>query len=491
MFAPRSSLKTRILFLIGSVVVVLMLLISSVLLLQWRSNIMKKQTESAVAVSRTFAVTVIDAMIFEEKSVIQKEDLLSTYVENFIARLGTVRYVALFDANGAPILTRVQDAAMPGSVESGRVFSAMLDEGTIIRRDPQFGWILEADLALVSSGKVWGTAVIGFDAQSIRNEIQEVFFILLFATVVITSVVLLILFYSIQYLTSSLETLVQQIDKIDFISNVDVTLPVQNDEIGFLFSRFELMVDRLEYSKKELEQAQKQIYQAEKLASIGRLASGVAHQVNNPLNGIKSCLYAIQQEPFNAVQAKNYLDLINEGITSIETVVKKLLGFARQRSISEDVVDINESIMQVIRLFDLRLREKNIEITASLAEVICAVRIDTHLIQEVIMNLLLNSYDAVENGGAITITTGIDDQECVFIRIRDTGSGIQQADLKKIFDPFFTTKAEGTGTGLGLSVCLGIIESHGGHITVHSIPEMETNFTITLPQAPSHEITHH
>ena len=107
------------------------------------------------------------------------------------------------------------------------------------------------------------------------------------------------------------------------------------------------------------------------------------------------------------------------------------------------------------------------------------------------MNLLLNSYDAVGNGGIIQMATGNKSASSVFMRISDNGCGINQNDLKRIFDPFFTTKEVGTGTGLGLSVCMGIIESHGGTIEVQSIEGNGTSFTITLPRADADEITDH
>jgi signal transduction histidine kinase len=282
-------------------------------------------------------------------------------------------------------------------------------------------------------------------------------------------------------MTSSIERLVRAIDSIDFTSTSLVGLPQQQDEIGFFYQHFTLLQQRLEASKRDLQIAQKQVYQAEKLASIGRLASGVAHQVNNPLNGIKSCLYAIKQNPNDQKRREEYLLLINEGIDDIETVVKKLLGFARQQSTSEHLININDAIHKVINLFELRLKEKKIDIRVDCADSLGEVRIDFHLFQEVVMNLILNSYDAIENNGSITISTGVQDAGHVFMEIRDTGAGIAPDDMKKIFDPFFTTKDVGIGTGLGLSVCMGIIESHGGRIEVRSTPEVETIFKIILP----------
>lgn len=491
MFTLRSSLKTKILSLVGAVVILLMLLISSVLLLKWRELLIQKETENALSISRTFAVTVIDAMIFEEKSVVRKENILDTYVDNFVNSLKNVEHVAVFDRSGAPILQvrRDENGLLSHGEDNG--VTPQTDEKVVIRDDARFGWILEVNLPFIFSGKHWGTAVIGFDAQPLRDEIQSIFILLLAATVVLTSVVLLILFFFVNRMTSSLETMVREIDKIDFVSDVELSLPIQNDEIGYLYHHFKLMMDRLDISKKQLEQAQHQIYQAERLASIGRLASGVAHQVNNPLNGIRACLYALQQQQRDNSQTQEYLGLINEGIGSIETVVKKLLGFARQPSPSDHVININDSIVTVTSLFNLRLKEKNIETVLDLSADIGSVRIDPQLFQEVVMNLVLNSYDAVGNGGIIHLSTGSTDPSSVFLRISDNGCGIKQSDLKKIFDPFFTTKEIGTGTGLGLSVCMGIIDSHGGTIDVQSTEGKGTIFTITLPRADSHETVDH
>lgn len=479
----RSSLRTRILFLTGSVITLLMLLISFVILFKWRGMIIQNQSENAVSISRTFAVTVVDAMIFEEKSVYKKENILETYVESFINRLGNVHYVVIFDKSSTSIV-QITGPRQSDQFQSIDADSAESTSGRVkIYEHPQFGWTLEVRQPLVFSGIQWGVAKIGFEADSIRDEISSVFFLLLSATVVITFVVLLILYIMINRMTSSIEQLVRAIDSIDFLSVLPSGPHQLQDEIGFFHRHFVLLQSRLDSSKRALEQAQKQIYQAEKLASIGRLASGVAHQVNNPLNGIKSCLYAIKQNPDDLGRVREYLPLINEGIDDIEIVVKKLLGFARQQSTSEHRININDAIRKVIGLFELRLKEKMIDIRTELAPDLEDVKIDFHLFQEVVMNLVLNSYDAIEQNGIITITTANDSPGRVRMEIRDNGAGIGAEDLKKIFDPFFTTKEVGTGTGLGLSVCMGIIESHGGTITVQSEQNIHTTFTIDLPAA--------
>lgn len=479
----RSSLRTRILLLTGTIISLLMLVISFILLFKWREMIIENQTENAVAVSRTFAVTVIDAMIYEDKSVYRKENILETYVENFRDRMGTVTYVLIADAGGAPL---VQVAGGTGR-EPFTPPAAMPDDGSRrtvrIYENDALGWTLEVREPLLFSGRRWGTAVIGFDASRIRTEVSDAFFLLLTATIVITAAVLYLLTVLINRMTSSIESLVTAIDALDFTADRNGT-DAPKDEIGLFRFHFTLLQERLAVSKQELQRAQQQVYQAEKLASIGRLASGVAHQVNNPLNGIKSCLYAIRQNPQDRVKVAEYLGYINEGLDDIETVVKKLLGFARQQPASESLIDINEAVRKVTGLFELRLKEKQIAVTQRLDEGLGRVRIDYHLFQEVVMNLVLNSFDAIDRNGSIDIVTRADGPGHAVLEVRDTGAGIAPDNLRRIFDPFFTTKDVGTGTGLGLSVCLGIVESHGGRIDVQSTPGAGTLFTVTLPVSP-------
>ncbi|MHC1739178.1 MAG: ATP-binding protein [Ignavibacteriaceae bacterium] len=479
----KSNLRNRILAITAFVIISLMLFISVILLFQWREIIISKETNTVRSISNTFAVTVVDALIFEEKSIFQKDNILETYIDNFINRLGNVKYVVIYDRGGNRIINRFlnENKEIVSDEKLGFRLASLSREIVSISNDKKFGWTNEVKLPFNFANKVWGAAVIGFDAEPLRGEIRSLFFILLGATILVTLFVLTILFFSINHVTSSLDRLVLEIDKIDLTSDYNISLPVKDDEIGFLYHHFRLLTERLNNSKRQLERAQKQIYQAEKLASIGRLAAGVAHQVNNPLNGIKSCIYALNREPENLEQNKEYLALIDEGITNIETIVKKLLGFARQQSKSDNLININDTIEKVITLFDYRIKDKKISLKPHLNELLPSIRGDYHLIQEVVMNLLLNSLDAIEEEGTIEIRTDFSGEQNVVISVKDNGTGIKKENLKDIFEPFYTTKELGVGTGLGLSASLDIIHAHNGKITVESTEGVETTFTVILP----------
>jgi len=482
-----STLRGRILVFTGGVLLFLLLIISQVLLYQWREVIIAKQYDAAIAVTRTFSVTVIDALIREDQAGGPRESILQTSVDDFMRSIDNAKYVVITDQEGQTRAASPSRAGMLVTQEPGKQFAPA--QHVRIYNDPAYSWVIEVRLPLGVARKTWGMAIIGFDATPIRNEVRGLFVLLFITTMLVSCATLVVLYFFASRLTISLRRLVREIDSVELGHANAPMLPQQGDDIAFLFDRFDLMKKRIDQSRLQLEHAQRQVYQAEKLASIGRLASGVAHQVNNPLNGIRTCLYAIGREPDNVAQTREYVDLIDEGITSIETVVQKLLGFARQQSSGVSLIDVAESTRRVVGLFDIRLKEKKIHVVLDLPERLPPVSIDYHLFQEVVMNLLLNSYDAVAEEGEITITAAQDTPSTICLHVRDNGTGIAAADLPRIFEPFFTTKEIGTGTGLGLSVCQSIVESHGGKITAHTGEHGGAEFVVVLPIGAGHERT--
>jgi two-component system, NtrC family, sensor kinase len=480
-----STLRGRILLFTGTVLLAVLLVISQVLLYQWREVIIAKQNDAAIAVTRTFSVTVIDALIREDQAGGPRESILQTSIDDFKRFIGNVKYVVIIDGTGQS--RAANPSAAIDLVKRNSIGQVPGAQYVKIFDDPSFGWVLEVRLPLSVARKSWGVATVGFDAAPIRAEIRSFFLLLFLTTMVVSGATLIVLHFLATRLTVSLSKLTSQIDSVELDHESALPGRPQGDDIAFLFDRFEMMKKRIDTSRMQLEQAQRQIYQAEKLASIGRLATGVAHQVNNPLNGIRTCLYAIRKEPDNIPQTREYVELIDEGIASIEAVVQKLLGFARQQSSRANLIDITESTRKVAGLVDIRLKEKHIRMLLDLPDGLPLVPIDYHLFQEVVMNLLLNSYDAVGDGGEITITAAQDTPSTVRLSIRDDGCGIALEDLPRIFEPFFTTKEIGTGTGLGLSVCQSIIEGHGGKITAHARESGGAEFVVVLPIGDVHE----
>jgi two-component system, NtrC family, sensor kinase len=482
------DLRTKLMLVIGGITALLMMLISIAILFTWRNLILSEQQHNAAAVTNAVSITISEVFINSEAESSQVEDVLERYVENFMRTLDGVEYIAIVGNDLRVIAHSDLSKYNLMLTDSLSVAASRTEKPVTITYDaPDKGWVLEAVHPLHVAGKRWGVLRIGFNANPTHREIQLMVFLLMGLTGLMTFVTLAVLYFTIGRLTNSLRRLVTLMDETDLETNTPIIIHERDDEVAFLLRHFDMLRQRLAQSKSDLVSIQQQIYQAEKLASIGRLASGVAHEINNPLNGIKSALYSIQKEPQNHTQTHEYLQLIDEGINYIHVVVNKLLGFARQQPTTIDDVNVNQLVNKVVWLLDYKLKQKNVTVQLDLDPELPLIQADSQLVSEVIMNLVLNSFDAIDNNGRIEVHTHGGSGKTISLRVVDNGTGIPEEHIKKIFDPFYTTKGPKEGTGLGLSVSLGIVETHGGSLRVRSTPSVETEFTVTLPINRNHE----
>lgn len=245
------------------------------------------------------------------------------------------------------------------------------------------------------------------------------------------------------------------------------------------------MIDKLELAYKELKETQEQLHSAEKLASIGQLAAGVAHEINNPLGSImlyanilKRKIERCSEDP----QSKEDLSLIIEEANRCKNIVANLLNFARQGKLRITTVNINELIKNVIKLLKVNPDFHDIEFTINNQIDSIEIEADADQLKQVFINIITNGCEALENSRTKKIGVDIMTKEnSIVIEISDTGCGIPHDNLGKLFTPFFTTKKMGKGTGLGLAITYGIIKMHKGEIKVNSILNKGTTFTLTLP----------
>jgi signal transduction histidine kinase len=239
----------------------------------------------------------------------------------------------------------------------------------------------------------------------------------------------------------------------------------------------------LEQAYRELTETQDQLVQTEKLATIGTLASGVAHEINNPLGAILTNAQLLRLE----VEDPEHLDslaMIEEGARRCKDIVEALLKYSRLAKNSHEQVNLRTIAEEVLVVFERQLQKAEIRLIADF-ESVPIILGDAKEIKQVVSNLILNALDALQEkhgltGGrlAVRIVRALSGLRLI---VEDDGIGIDPEVEKRIFDPFYTTKTIGTGTGLGLSVCQRIIERHGGQITVQSTPGDGTTFTVELP----------
>ena len=240
----------------------------------------------------------------------------------------------------------------------------------------------------------------------------------------------------------------------------------------------------------ELSEVREQMARTRRLATIGQLAAGVAHEINNPLAAITTCAEAtlrdLREAPETAphVAERNwdfYLEEIVRQTLRCKQITRGLLDLSRQRRPKRVSVELNRVVAQCAKLFERRGSERGIDLTVRLDEAVGEVATDEAMVCQVLDNLLSNGLDAVEGGGRISVATALDGAR-VAVEVADDGPGIPPETLARIFDPFFTTKDPGSGSGLGLAISLTLAEAMGGALTVESKPGAGSRFRLWLPR---------
>ncbi|OGL40766.1 MAG: hypothetical protein A2043_03540 [Candidatus Schekmanbacteria bacterium GWA2_38_9] len=244
---------------------------------------------------------------------------------------------------------------------------------------------------------------------------------------------------------------------------------------------------------REMRLLQEQLFQAEKLSATGRLISGVAHELNNPLTGIIGYSELLLKDSSHGAKTAERLKIIYEQSNRCKNIISNLLKFSRKHETTKTSVSINEVIDNTLALNQYEMESGGIKVIKELKRGISKIAGDLNQLQSVILNLTQNAHHSLleKQDGERSLkikTEQVDDK--IIIEVSDTGTGISEENIKKIFDPFFTTKDVGKGTGLGLSICHGIVRDHGGNISVKSRIGEGTTFTIELPALSKPQETH-
>ena len=243
---------------------------------------------------------------------------------------------------------------------------------------------------------------------------------------------------------------------------------------------------KVEQRTQELRVAEAEVAQGEKLASIGLLASGIAHELNNPLTGVLTFTSLLRQKMPDGSEDAEDLDLVIRETRRCASIIRRLLDFAREKVPTEGLVDLNAVIAEVLRFVFNPATAQRIQVETRLQVDLPKVWGDADMIKQVVLNIVVNATQAIEDKGRMAVESRLTDPcdgstPMVEFSIGDTGCGIPEANLKRIFEPFFTSKEVGKGTGLGLSVSYGIVKAHGGSIKVESVEGEGSTFRVRLP----------
>ncbi|HXX99574.1 MAG TPA: ATP-binding protein [Candidatus Limnocylindrales bacterium] len=313
-------------------------------------------------------------------------------------------------------------------------------------------------------------------SQDVR-EVQWILFAAVSGAILLCFVLLAVLLVLIERPLEELMNTIARVRRGDLTSRV--AFAKRRDDVGQLGRQFNEMVETLDENRQEIEELHnREMARAQHLATIGELAAGLAHEIRNPLAGIAGVVDIMGKELPPHSPSRTVMGEVQREILHIQAILNDLLSYARPRPPDIHPANLNTTVEQAILLSRQQVRTKPIQVLFEPVPALPLVEHDPALIQQVVLNLVMNGIQAITAMGEVRVALAMDGGAAL-IQVTDTGRGISPDALPRIFKPFFTTRSE--GTGLGLSLAVGIVESHGGRIDVSSTPGKGTQFKVWLP----------
>lgn len=458
----------------------------SFLILSREKNLyMQDITNQGKILSEISRVTLTNVMIYKELGMMDKQDVIDYFdyfIMNLMERDKRIEYLTVLDNNGL-VLAHSNIFEYGKTYKDKSILSAMTNLRTeIVEEKSRDGSILKITAPLNIDTKNWGAIQFGLSTKTIQESISFLKKEVIVINIVFSAIALMIISIGAKVLAKPVIQLTEKMDSIktygDFNPEV-YKLKDRRDEIGELQKSFHWMLQRLKEADEEHKKTMEVLSQTEKMVSIGRLASGVAHEINNPLSGITLCFKNLMESDKDDPRREKLVGAINDSLQRIQNIIEQLLDFSRMTITEKKPVNVNNLINRLLILLSYSVSKKDIEIVKDLSGDIMILA-DENKMTQVFLNIMLNALQAMDGGGVLTIKTTRDNGFCV-VSINDTGTGIPPEIIPNIFDPFFTTKGVGEGTGLGLSVSKGIVDQHGGVIEVESQIGAGTTFKVKLP----------
>ena len=432
--------------------------------------------------ARTISTNSITPILYNDQAMLNQIVMEQKQIDSNIA------YIFIIDKRGE-VLAHTFEKFVPGALQKSNEPTSKHEIGITKIQDKLEPSIIIRDLAVPIMEGNLGVVRIGLLEENYSKSMNATkrVFIIMVAVFLIVGIVGAFIF---SYIITTPIKIISKISGDIDLENLDVTETNvfitlyesrlakwkksiwTNDEIDILTQRFGEMVSRLNLAYNDLQKAQNNLFQSEKMAALGILSSGLAHEINNPIAGIKNCIRRLENAPDNLNQNINYLKMMSEAINKIDVVVGGLLNYSRKPEMIFSKVNLVEVIENVLLLCSFQFERNQISIHKKYHHAPKYILASPNHIEQVVLNLILNSIDAIEELrmedqsfiGEISLSIGEDDESYHFDLV-DNGVGIKEEYLKDIFTPFFTKKKNRQGTGLGLAVSYSIIEQHEGHFS--------------------------
>lgn len=397
------------------------------------------------------------------------------------------------ERNGRAIGTRVSKEVNNAVLQEGKPW---IDRAFVVN-----DWYITAYEPIKNiDNKIIGILYVGMLEKPYIDTTKRVMLTFTIMASLCIVLLLVILYFSTTRIINPLQKMVvatQKIAKGDLSHEVKVN---SKDEIGNLADSFNQMTadlkaangkliewgrtleKKVEERTRELTEMQAHLFESEKLASLGKLAAGIAHEINNPLGSILIYSHLLLEDiDKNSPHYENLKKVVKE-TSRCKDIVKGLLEFARPKEPEKSLADINEIVEKSLSIMERQALFQNITIKKLYASDLPKIVADSAQLQQVFVNIVLNAAEAMDGNGVLTLSTSLNrDETYVDVKFSDTGHGIKEEDKKRLFEPFFSTKEIGKGTGLGLAISYSIIQKHQGSIEVKSETEKGSTFTVKLP----------
>lgn len=475
---PFLGMQSKIMLFAVPFILVFVGLLSLVTLEREKGFALENATQQAIGIARSAGLLFTNARIYEEMGMMDSAGI-SDYLEFFMAdrmqQEPRIRAFMVLNPQGQVVAH--SDVALYGFVDTSPDTQQALQSRTMQssrRKTAQGKEYLAIRVPLAIGSKFWGVCGIDFSLEKMHADIralqQEIFVVGAFFLLISLPVVWL----GGRHFVRPVRRLTQTINTITVRGDVYTPLPmlpVRDDEIGTLQTSFIWMIERLRAAEEQRQKDIEGIVQTAKLATVGQLASGVAHEINNPLGGVILCFNNLIEGGMDDTMRHQHEQVITQGLEKIRVIVKELLHFARPAPLEIGEAKLSALFDHCLALAEYPLTRQGVRVLREIEPDLPPVQLDAAKIGQVLVNLLLNAAQAFEAQAADGSVKAVllracreGDQLCLMVA--DTGKGISPSHAAHIFDPFFTTKAPDKGTGLGLAVSRNIVVQHSGTLSL-------------------------
>jgi signal transduction histidine kinase len=521
--------------LVTSVAVIAFMLIVGFLITRRESVLLYRDIEQqGRLLAETLAIPVMNDLLYERLGLVEEGGLIDNYVtETFKSEDIDLIYIVVLDEVGK-VITHNDFNEYGKAYQDTVTLNALSSDTTIIQRftvDDIGQEALDVATPLSIGKKRWGTLKFAISLERVDSQIRATIVSAIIVTVVLLAGAFGVIFLlsrrfiapitelsrtmeraggetldvvadirgsdEIAHLGHSFNRMIDRIREanaeitanheqlVQFAKTIektggdtlDVKVDIKgSDEIELVCESFNRMIDRIREANTELKRTNEKLLHSQKLASLGILTSGVAHEINNPLGGMFNCIRMLEQQGESEEFRRRYLDLMKNGLSRIENTVGKLLWMSRKEERQPGPVNVRELVEDVHAFLEYRIKNSEITYHANVSNGV-SLFMDPHDFEQMMINLMVNAVQSMKHGGTLQVNAYGSDSEVV-VEVCDTGDGMDQEDLHQIFDPFYTTKQPGEGTGLGLWLTYEIVHNYGGDISVQSRKGHGSTFTL-------------